>query len=118
MQDVCERVMTSQSHNIHAVMDFEPFGPAALFFRVLLTFLVIRSEPLSETSVFHWAFSICAALASWGVMCVLCACLGFVMKRLAFLYLQHYDKIYVAKANRGLCRTDRLNSETQLNKQA
>lgn len=108
--------MTSQSHNVHAVMDFEPFGPAALFLRVMLTFLVIRSEPLSEASLLQWGCRICAALASWGVLCMLCACLGFVMKRLAFLYLQHYDTMYNAKASRGLCRTERLNSETHLNK--
>lgn len=110
--------MTSQSHNVHAVMDFEPFGPAALFFRVLLTFLVIRSEPLSGTTLSLWAISVCAALAGWGIMCVVCACLGFVTKRLAFLYLRHYDRIYIAKTNRGLCRTERLNSETHLSKQA
>ena len=116
MQDVCERVITSQSHNVHSVMDFEPFGPAALFLRVMLTFLVIRSEPLSETSLSQWGLRSFAALASWGLLCMLCACLGFVMKRLAFLYMQHYDKIYNAKAGRGLCRTERLNSESHLNK--
>lgn len=108
--------MTSQSHNVHSVMDFEPFGPAALFLRVTLTFLVIRSEPLSETSLLQWLVRVAAALASWGVLCLLCICLGFVMKRLAFLYMQHYDKRYNAKAGRGLCRTERLNSENQLNK--
>ena len=37
LQDVCDRVLHSQSHNIHKVMVFEPFAPAALFLRIALT---------------------------------------------------------------------------------
>ncbi|KAK9813486.1 hypothetical protein WJX73_001775 [Symbiochloris irregularis] len=37
--DVSERVQHSQSHNIHRVVSFEPLAPAALFLRILLTFI-------------------------------------------------------------------------------
>lgn len=118
LQDVCERVIASQSHNIHSVMDFEPFGPAGLFLRVTLTFIVIRSEPLSELSLYQWVFRCCACLLSWGLLCSVCAALGFLLKRLAHLYMQHYDDWYNAKSGRGLnMRTDRLGSENNLGKQ-
>jgi hypothetical protein len=118
LQDVCERVIASQSHNIHSVMDFEPFGPAGLFLRVTLTFIVIRSEPLSELSLYQWVFRCCACLLSWGLLCSVCAALGFLLKRLAHLYMQHYDDWYNAKSGRGLnMRTERLGSENNLGKQ-
>ena len=118
LQDVCERVIASQSHNIHSVMDFEPFGPAGLFLRVTLTFIVIRSEPLSELSLYHWIFRCSACLLGWGLLCSVCAALGFLLKGLAHLYMQHYDDWYNAKSGRGLnIRTERLGSENDLGKQ-
>lgn len=117
LQDVCERVIASQSHNIHSVMDFEPFGPAGLFLRVMLTFIVIRSEPLSELTVHQWIFRCCACMISWGALCAVCAGLGFLLKRLAYMYMHHYDERYNAKAGRGLMRTERLASENNLGKQ-
>ncbi|KAL0038272.1 hypothetical protein WJX77_000041 [Trebouxia sp. C0004] len=118
MKDVCERVIASQSHNIHSVMDFEPFGPAGLFLRVTLTFIVIRSEPLSELSLYQWVYRCCACLLSWGLLCSVCAALGFMLKRVAHLYMQHYDDRYNAKSGRGLnIRTERLGSENNLGKQ-
>ncbi|DBA69727.1 TPA: hypothetical protein ACH3X2_012585 [Trebouxia sp. C0005] len=118
MKDVCERVIASQSHTVHSVMDFEPFGPAGLFLRVTLTFIVIRSEPLSELSLYQWVFRCCTCLLSWGLLCSVCAALGFLLKRLAHLYMQHYDDWYNAKPGRGLnMRTERLGSENNLGKQ-
>lgn len=116
LQDVCERVIVSQSHNIHSVMDFEPFGPASLFLRVMLTFIVIRSEPLSELSGYQWMIRCCACLVLWGILCSICACLGFLLKRLAHMYMQHYDERYNLKLTRGLARTERLGSENDLDK--
>ena len=117
LQDVCERVIASQSHNIHSVMDFEPFGPASLFLRVMLTFIVIRSEPLSELSIYQWIFRCWACFAFWGILCLICACLGFLLKRLAHLYMLHYDERYNTKSTRGLmARTERLGSENNLDK--
>lgn len=116
MKDVCERVIASQSHNIHSVMDFEPFGPASLFLRIMLTFVVIRSEPLSEMSAHQWAFRCCAYLVFWGVLCLISACLGFLLKRLAHLYMLHYDTVYNLKSTRGLARTERLGSDNNLDK--
>ncbi|KAA6416851.1 MAG: hypothetical protein FRX49_13167 [Trebouxia sp. A1-2] len=116
--DVCERVIASQSHTVHSVMDFEPFGPAGLFLRVTLTFIVIRSEPLSELSLYQWVFRCCTCLLSWGLLCSVCAALGFLLKRLAHLYMQHYDDWYNAKPGRGLnMRTECLGSENNLGKQ-
>ena len=119
LQDVCERVISSQSHNIHSVMDFEPFGPASLFLRVMLTFVVIRSEPLSELSTYQWIFRCAACLAFWGILCLICACLGFLLKRLAHLYMLHYDERYNTKTTRGLMsRTERLGLDNNLEKKA
>ena len=98
-------------------MDFEPFGPAGLFLRVTLTFIVIRSEPLSELTLYQWLFRCFACLASWGVLCSVCAVLGFLLKRLAHLYMQHYDIWYNVKSARGLNRSERLGSENNLSKQ-
>ena len=98
-------------------MDFEPFGPACLFLRVMLTFIVIRSEPLSELSIYQWIFRCCACIVFWGILCLICACLGFLLKRLAHLYMLHYDEWYNTKATRGfMARTERLGSENNLDK--
>ena len=45
-QDVCERVQTSQSHNVHRVVGFDPLAPAAFFIRIVLTVLgAHRQQP-------------------------------------------------------------------------
>ena len=36
------QVVNSQSHNVHKAVAFEPLAPAALFLRILITFMVIK----------------------------------------------------------------------------
>ena len=36
------QVVNSQSHNVHKAVAFEPLAPAALFLRILITFVVIK----------------------------------------------------------------------------
>jgi len=38
-------VVISQSHNVHKAVAFEPLAPAALFLRILITFVVIKVGP-------------------------------------------------------------------------
>ena len=42
--------MNSQSHNVHKAVAFEPLAPAALFLRILITFVVIKVVNPLETN--------------------------------------------------------------------
>ena len=41
---MCEKAKGGQSHTAHRVVAFEPYAPAALFLRIAITVLVIRSD--------------------------------------------------------------------------
>lgn len=41
---MCEKAKGGQSHTAHRVVAFEPYAPAALFLRIAVTLLVIRSD--------------------------------------------------------------------------
>ena len=47
MRDLCDRVSTSQSHNMHKLVGFEPFAPAALAFRIAVTAVLPDADTAS-----------------------------------------------------------------------
>ena len=104
-KDLCEQLTASQSHTIHRLVLFEPFGPAALFFRVVMTFMVNwRSETgrgLASYSTSKWLIllnssiriliSTCALAMLWFLTAVLTVSLGYVMKCGAAAFVRHYE---------------------------
>lgn len=46
LQDVCDKVKGSHSHDIHRVVYFEPFAPAALFLRIMVTMVGSSDKPI------------------------------------------------------------------------
>ena len=56
MQDVCEKVKGAQSHNVHRIVYFEPFAPAALFLRIVFSLIMSRGKKLVEVDVFRILF--------------------------------------------------------------
>lgn len=61
MQDICDKVLSSHSHNIHKVICFEPFAPAALFMRIVLT--MVASNKFLSVSY--------SALLVRGALCIM-----------------------------------------------
>lgn len=52
-QDVCAKAQGGQSHTAHRVVAFEPYAPAALFLRIAVTLLVIRSDHVRPPHALH-----------------------------------------------------------------
>ncbi|KAK9832284.1 hypothetical protein WJX74_005365 [Apatococcus lobatus] len=94
MKDVCEKTEGCQSHNIHRVVAFQPFAPAALFCRVLLTLLVRRDTALEAAWPALMLMSLDLAwgvvrlmtygVLAWVVLWPLKLRLGYYVKRLAY----------------------------------
>ena len=88
-KDVCEHVATSQSHSVHRLVGFEPFAPAALFFRVLLSYMALRREELSTAT--STARGVLLLLVGWLGLALMKLGLGYLIKRGAVAYLKRYD---------------------------
>lgn len=111
MQDVCEKTEGCQSHNIHRVVAFQPFAPAALFCRVFLTLLVRRDTsfevawPALVFSSLDLAWGSTRLLTygvfAWVVLWPLKLRLGYFVKRLAHAYVRHYDRRH-GKSRQGM----------------
>ena len=94
-KDVCEQLATSQSHTAHRLVGFEPFAPAALFFRVVLSYAVLRREDSSGgggggASVMKAGMVL---VVCWAALAMFKVVLGFLMKRGAVEYLKRYDQL-------------------------
>ena len=113
MQDVCEKTEGCQSHNIHRVVAFQPFAPAALFCRVFLTLLMRRDATLEAAAWpsalvlrgldLAWGATrlITYGVLAWVVLWPLKLRLGYFVKRLAQAYVRHYERRY-GKARPGM----------------
>ena len=94
MRDLCDRVASSQSHNIHKPVGFEPFGPAALAFRIAATAAALsagdglRGRPLAA------AAAVAAALAAWVLLLGAKVGLGYLLRRGASAYVRHHDRAH------------------------
>lgn len=51
LQDMCEKIKSSGSHNIHRVVYFEPFAAAALFLRITLGAALSKERRLLGTDM-------------------------------------------------------------------
>ena len=94
LQDVCENVKSSQSHNVHRVVEFEPFGPAALSLRIFMTYCAVRGSQQAPDGWQHELLRLSGCLLIWVAICVLRAGLGFLLKYLATLYTLHYGHAF------------------------
>jgi Eukaryotic membrane protein family len=93
-KDLCEQLATAQSHTAHRLVGFEPFAPAALFFRVILSYVSLRTEDPGAMSA---ARGILAIVLSWAALAVFKLGLGYLVKRGAVRYLGRYE----ARRSRG-----------------
>lgn len=104
MRDLCDRVSGAQSHNVHKVVGFEPFAPAALAFRIAVTAAALaRPHAPSQAGLSGGQALLVAVLvvALWGVLLVTKLVLGFLLKLIATAYLHHYDAKRAAAAARS-----------------
>lgn len=93
-QDVCENVKSSQSHNVHRIVEFEPFGPAALSLRIFMTYCAVRGSQQAPAGWQHELLRLAGCLLFWVAIGVLRAALGFLLKYLASLYTHHYQHAF------------------------
>lgn len=98
-KDLCEKIVTSQSHSVHRLVGFAPFASAALFVRVALTYTVLRFEgaPSNASSYSAWALSVHRAMLiiglflCWLMLLFMKIALGYFIKRLASSYIRWYE---------------------------
>lgn len=74
---------------------FEPFAPAALFFRIALTAAAL-ARPHSGgaaggLSMLQCVLAVALAVAVWGLLLVTKLVLGYLLRLIATTYVQHYD---------------------------
>lgn len=95
MRDLCDRVSSAQSHNIHKLVGFEPFAPAALAFRIAATASALRAGASSGTGggarSLMFAASVARLVATWMLLLAAKVGLGYLLKLIATAYLQHYE---------------------------
>eukprot|EP00891_Asterochloris_glomerata_P007670 jgi/Astpho2/7670/Aster-02552 len=94
MKDVCENVKSSQSHNVHRIVEFEPIGPAALSLRIFMTYCAVRGSQQARAGWQHELLRLAGCLLLWVAISVLRAALGFLLKYLATLYTHHYQHAF------------------------
>ena len=94
LQDVCENVNSSQSHNVHRIVEFEPFGPAALSLRIFMTYCAVSGSQQAPVGWQHALLRLAGCLLFWVAICALRAALGFFLKYLATLYTHHYQHAF------------------------
>lgn len=101
MQDVSERVQRSQSHNIHRVVGFEPLASAALFLRILLTF--VGGQRAAEGPFRHVSYLrlTCIGVAAWSSAMLAKAGLGFWLHNMSHAYADHYQRRFGKVARPG-----------------
>ncbi len=101
MRDLCDRVSTAQSHNIHKLVGFEPFAPAALFFRIVVTTVALRhtesSGGLAAMRPGQALLVVAATLAIWAMLLAAKLGLGYVLKLVATGYVAHYEARHRAR---------------------
>lgn len=100
MRDLCDRVSGAQSHNVHKLVGFEPFGPAALAFRVAVTAAALARPPDGRLSAGQAAAAAAAVAAAWAGLLAVKLVLGFLLKLTATAYVTHYDAKRAAAAAR------------------
>ncbi|KAL4458618.1 hypothetical protein ABPG75_013483 [Micractinium tetrahymenae] len=95
MRDLCDRVASAQSHNIHKLVGFEPFAPAALAFRITATAAALRAGSSGGSSGGVQPLAVAAAaarlVAAWLLLLAAKVGLGFLLKLIATAYLRHYE---------------------------
>lgn len=92
MRDLCDRVSGAQSHNIHKLVGFEPFAPAALFFRIALTAAALRHDGgLAALRPLQAAAVAASAVGLWALLLLAKLGLGYVLKLVAISYVAHYE---------------------------
>lgn len=74
---------------------FEPFAPAALFFRIALTAAALARPHGGGTadglSALQCVLAVALAVAVWGLLLVTKLVLGYLLRLIATTYVQHYD---------------------------
>ncbi len=108
LQDVCENVKSSQSHNVHRIVEFEPIGPAALSLRIFMTYCAVRGSQQARAGWQHELLRLAGCLLLWVAISVLKAALGFLLKYLATLYTHHYQHAFQKSG-----RNPRINLSTK-----
>lgn len=91
MKDLCEKVSSAQSHNIHKLVGLEPFAPTALAFRIAVTYLALGYQSLSHASALQQCKVLAAVVLSWSVLFAVKLLLGYLLKQASASYIQHYD---------------------------
>lgn len=91
MRDLCDRVSSAQSHNIHKLVGFEPFAPAALAFRIAATAAALRASTGGAAQPVVVAAAAAWLVAAWLLLLVAKVGLGYLLKLIATAYLRHYE---------------------------
>lgn len=97
MRDLCEGALRHPSHMVHKLVGFYPLGPAALFIRICLTFMWIKSD------VAHRAWlRVSVAGGVWVVAAAIAPLIGYALKWYAHRYMESFRASVTAVRARGI----------------
>ena len=105
IQDVSDRVQSSQSHNIHRVVSFEPLAPAALFLRILLTFIAGQQAAQAALPDASWLRWVGVGLLVWTLAFAAKVALGYWLQHASCAYANHYQHRYGRAARPAALRS-------------
>eukprot|EP01025_Chloroclados_australasicus_P036142 TRINITY_DN3678_c1_g1_i12.p2 TRINITY_DN3678_c1_g1~~TRINITY_DN3678_c1_g1_i12.p2 ORF type:complete len:399 (-),score=40.17 TRINITY_DN3678_c1_g1_i12:995-2110(-) len=95
---ICGQAESSQSHNVHHVVGFEPFGPAVLMVRIIVTYFQIVSAEQNERNVWYTCMQLFLA---WVFVFLLKMAVGYGIKLGSKWYQQFYDANYGTRARKS-----------------
>eukprot|EP01026_Neomeris_dumetosa_P060434 TRINITY_DN5699_c0_g1_i3.p1 TRINITY_DN5699_c0_g1~~TRINITY_DN5699_c0_g1_i3.p1 ORF type:complete len:642 (+),score=52.05 TRINITY_DN5699_c0_g1_i3:89-1927(+) len=95
---ICGQAEDSQSHNVHHIVGFEPFGPAVLMVRIVATYLAVGTAEQETKSM--W-ITLVKLTFVWVVVFILKLMLGYGIKCSSKWYQQFYEANYGTKARKA-----------------
>lgn len=87
MRDLCVDILGKQSHNVHKLVTFHPLASAALFVRMALTLLFLRSDQAWTTGT-----RLLIAAGAWWVLSCLKPWFGYMLKVASHHYICYYNQ--------------------------
>jgi len=100
MRDLCEATAKAHANALYRVVQMEPVGTAAIFYRMILSFVMHKHRELQGSSFAEQIPAWGAVFLAYVAICVLKLSWGYAIRRIAAGYLVYYEERF-GKARAG-----------------
>ncbi|KAL6748114.1 eukaryotic membrane protein family-domain-containing protein [Haematococcus lacustris] len=102
MKDLCDKAVSSQSHSLHKLLNFQHLAPGCLLMRNLTTLFWLRLDATDPVQV---ALRSGCMLSGWLLLLVTRPLLGYSLKCIAYNYVLYHERMFgVRGGSRGVAR--------------